>query len=155
MAKHDRFAKGSAVFTCACCDRKTRATNGDHAQNGLCAICYDLAGIENAFSDYGKDQAFSEYGVEARKLLDKLYTMGGKVGNWQGLMADLDACEKAAKIATALTVPATPAHNRNAKVIVKATGVRVQLRTGEKVDTTVQADALTADVLKLIADWVA
>lgn len=150
--KVDRFAKGSAVFTCQCCNRRTRATNRDHASTGNCEICYELAGIENAFSDYGADEAFADYGVEARKLLAKLQDKNCDMVNWTDLMADLDACEAKA---AAPVAPVVDKANRNAKVIVKATGVRVQLRTGEKVNSVVQAPALTAEVLAQIAEWIA
>ena len=88
-----KFQRGSAVFTCECCTRRTRATNSDHAQNGLCDACYELAGIENAFSDYGRDEAFGEYGVQARELLAKVEAKNGSLEHWQELIAELVAYE--------------------------------------------------------------
>jgi hypothetical protein len=49
-----RFQKGSAVFVCGCCNRRTRATGRrDNENNGLCAQCYDLAGESNSLADTG------------------------------------------------------------------------------------------------------
>lgn len=48
----NRFARGSGCYKCGCCGRMTRATGrGDNENNGLCAECYDLAGIDNEITD--------------------------------------------------------------------------------------------------------
>jgi len=47
----NRFQIGSGCFTCQACKRRTRDTGGDNQDVGLCAECYDLAGIENTISD--------------------------------------------------------------------------------------------------------
>ena len=48
----NRFLRGSGVYTCRCCGRKTRATGrGDNENSGLCAECFDLAGVDNEISD--------------------------------------------------------------------------------------------------------
>lgn len=91
--KHNRFAQGSGVFTCRCCNRQTRATNRDHASTGNCAICFELAGIENAFSDYGAEEAYADYGAAARQYLTDLAAKGGSLDNWRDLIALLDAQE--------------------------------------------------------------
>ena len=52
MANSSYFKKGSGVYKCGCCGRSTRATGrGDNENNGLCAECYDLAGIDNEIVD--------------------------------------------------------------------------------------------------------
>ena len=48
-----RFAKGSGVYTCRCCNHNTRHTGGDGSSVGLCDTCYDLAGYDNLIQDGG------------------------------------------------------------------------------------------------------
>lgn len=48
--KFNRFTKGTGVYTCDCCGRRTRDT-GDGAMNGICGMCYELAGYENLIQD--------------------------------------------------------------------------------------------------------
>lgn len=54
-SKNSRFQRGSGVFTCVCCTRKTRATGGDNHDLQLCEECYEMAGIENAILDGNDD----------------------------------------------------------------------------------------------------
>lgn len=43
-----------AVYKCDCCGRQTRDTGiGEHV--GICAFCYEAAGIDNALSDHSVD----------------------------------------------------------------------------------------------------
>jgi len=48
---HNRFRKGSGVFTCTVCGKQTRDTSGGNGQVELCQSCYDRAGDENAVCD--------------------------------------------------------------------------------------------------------
>ena len=100
-----KFQRGSGVFTCQCCQRKTRATNRDHAQTGNCEICFELAGIENAFSDYGVEESYNDYAVEARAHLAKLAKLGGDMAIWADLVALLDG--EAARLAAPVAEPTT------------------------------------------------
>ena len=48
----NRFERGSGLFTCRVCSRKTRSTGrGDNENCRLCVECFELAGIENSFMD--------------------------------------------------------------------------------------------------------
>lgn len=88
-AKRKRFTGGGAgVFTCGVCKRRTRETNGDHAQTELCEPCYELSGIENAISDRG-DEAIAEYRDEALQWIAKLEKLGGDVSSWADMKAQL------------------------------------------------------------------
>ena len=49
----DRFARGSGVYTCRLCGKRTRQTDPDSAGVGLCGKCYEHAGWENYHSDSG------------------------------------------------------------------------------------------------------
>jgi hypothetical protein len=49
--RNSRFARGTGVYACNVCTRKTRATGGDNHTVGLCEECYEMAGLENALSD--------------------------------------------------------------------------------------------------------
>jgi len=47
-----RYQKGSGVYTCADCGKRTRSTGrGDNEQVRLCAPCYDRALKENEEQD--------------------------------------------------------------------------------------------------------
>jgi len=48
---YSRFQKGSGVFKCTCCGRRTRETTSDNSE--VCGPCYELAGYENGVSDCG------------------------------------------------------------------------------------------------------
>ena len=48
----NRFQRGSGCYVCVSCGKKTRSTGrGDNEYVGLCAKCYDEAGIENEHLD--------------------------------------------------------------------------------------------------------
>lgn len=48
------FQKGSGVYTCVSCGKRTRSTGrGDNEHVELCAACYDEGGWENQHSDEG------------------------------------------------------------------------------------------------------
>jgi len=49
--KNNRFRKGSAVYSCRICQKRTRETGGSESFVGLCADCYELAGWENTHDD--------------------------------------------------------------------------------------------------------
>lgn len=70
MSATNRFARGSGMYVCDCCGRKTRSTGcGDNENAGLCAECYDLAGIENAISDGGHDENDLVVGAQLYKAI--------------------------------------------------------------------------------------
>lgn len=52
---YSTFQKFSGVYTCRCCGRRTRAVgdeiNSVTGSDGLCADCWELAGLENANFD--------------------------------------------------------------------------------------------------------
>lgn len=50
---NNRFQVGSGVYTCRCCQHRTRNTGGDGAGVQLCDLCFSLAGEENHLSDSG------------------------------------------------------------------------------------------------------
>ena len=46
------FTKGSTIYKCRVCGRKTRSTgNGDNENVQLCVQCWEVAGIENQIAD--------------------------------------------------------------------------------------------------------
>lgn len=49
--KNSRFQRGSAVFTCGECGKKTRDTGKGEASVEMCAKCYDAALQANAVAD--------------------------------------------------------------------------------------------------------
>lgn len=52
-----RFQRGSAVYTCRVCGKRTRETGDSESFVFLCAACYEEAGWENEHQDgYHEDQ---------------------------------------------------------------------------------------------------
>jgi hypothetical protein len=52
MVDNRRFQKGSGVYTCEMCGKKTRSTGrGDNEMAKLCEKCYDELSDENAIAD--------------------------------------------------------------------------------------------------------
>lgn len=77
MKNANRFAKGSAVYTCGCCGRQTRSTGrGDNEHARLCADCYDLGGVENEISDNGETPELLK---EQERLKAAIIAKGGKI----------------------------------------------------------------------------
>jgi hypothetical protein len=75
MRTANRFVKGSSVYACNCCDRKTRQTGrGDNEFLKLCAECFDLGGVENEICDSGSTPALE---AEAEALRKKIIAKGG------------------------------------------------------------------------------
>ena len=88
------FQRGSGVFVCRVCGRRTRAVNVDHAQTGNCADCYELAGIDNTISDNGVAQAAAwGYLATARQHLANLRAAGANLAEWASLEATITAFE--------------------------------------------------------------
>lgn len=79
-SKSSRFAKGSGVYTCNCCNRQTRSTGrGDNEHIQLCAECYDLAGFDNQVSDEGIGSLTPENLSDIRTLIATITSKGGEV----------------------------------------------------------------------------
>lgn len=77
-SRNSRFQRGSGVFACGCCARRTRDTGGDNTGVELCAECYELAGIENQISDYGDSEGkLAVWEAEAAALRIKIVALGG------------------------------------------------------------------------------
>ncbi len=59
--KNSQFQRGTAVYTCNTCERKTRETGYSESFCGLCVDCYALAGIDNSITDGASP---SDYALE-------------------------------------------------------------------------------------------
>lgn len=85
MRVTNRFAKGSAVYSCRCCKRRTRSTGrGDNDLVGLCADCFDLAGELNHLSDTGD---FYDIPANVLAMIANVEAMGGDARCWDELKA--------------------------------------------------------------------
>jgi len=49
--KNNRFQRGSALYTCRSCGKRTRETGSSESNNLLCAKCYEEGGLENEHED--------------------------------------------------------------------------------------------------------
>ncbi len=84
----NRFARGSGMYACRCCNRNTRSTGrGDNENAKLCVECFELAGYENLLSDQGKlDKGDAEYVLG---LIGALATHeGADLSNWDELKTE-------------------------------------------------------------------
>lgn len=85
MQATNRFAKGSAVYSCRCCKRSTRSTGrGDNEHVRLCADCYDLGGEENHLSDTG---TLYDSPQNVLAMIANVESMGGDASCWADLKA--------------------------------------------------------------------
>lgn len=85
MRVTNRFAKGSAVYSCRCCKRLTRSTGrGDNEHVLLCADCFDLGGEENHLSDNG---TFYDSPQNVLAMIANVEAMGGDASGWDDLKA--------------------------------------------------------------------
>jgi len=75
MAKHNRFARGTGVYTCTVCGGRTRETDPDAANHRQCAECWTLAGIENDISD--GHHMLAEVQDETDSLRARIVARGG------------------------------------------------------------------------------
>jgi hypothetical protein len=83
MKTTNRFAKGSAVYTCRCCNRSTRSTGrGDNELLRMCAECYDLGGEENSLNDSGE---FYQGPAAVLRMIEAVVAKGGDASNWDHL----------------------------------------------------------------------
>lgn len=74
MKRTTTFTKGSGVYKCNCCGRKTRDDGGDSVLVRLCGQCWELGGIENQISDEGSTP---ELEAECAALRAVIVSRGG------------------------------------------------------------------------------
>lgn len=89
MANNSRFQRGTGVYPCNVCGRRTRHTGTQSAGNKICPQCFDLAGIENEISDGYRTAA--EAADEIRALVADIAAKGGDVSEWSALVGLLPA----------------------------------------------------------------
>lgn len=75
-----KFRRGSLVFACNVCGRKTRETGVQSVGNKICPQCYELAGLENEISDHYT--TFAEVEGSIRSLVAEVEAKGGNVAEW-------------------------------------------------------------------------
>lgn len=95
----NNFAYGRGVFACEDCGRQTRGTS-ESLDAKVCAECYELAGLENMFSDEGEANFGPSWVAMVNELLAKLEAAGGsvervKAGGWTGMYEFVEAQEAA------------------------------------------------------------
>ena len=77
MKRTTTFTRGSGVYECRCCGRRTRDDgNGDSVHVRLCTDCFDLAGIENMITD-GKPMT-PALRAECLDLIANIKRLGGE-----------------------------------------------------------------------------
>lgn len=77
MSRSTTFTKGSAVYTCQSCERRTRDDgNGDSVHSKLCTQCYTIGGLENMVQD---GQQLTDYDrQELAECKEIIIKRGGK-----------------------------------------------------------------------------
>jgi hypothetical protein len=63
---NNRFKRGSAVYTCAICGKRTRETGSSESFVELCVYCYHVGGIQNSYAD--KQITLEEFVAEVWSL---------------------------------------------------------------------------------------
>lgn len=90
------FTKGSGVYECGCCGRKTRSTGrGDNENCELCEACFDLAGFENAWQDGNHAERDTP---ECERLYAEIIAKGGDASEFFGFMSSILAAKSASGI---------------------------------------------------------
>lgn len=74
MRSNSHFSRGSAVFTCDCCGRRTRHTGVQSVGSETCPQCYDLAGYQNSVWD---GDPIADIAPERDRLLAAAVKAGG------------------------------------------------------------------------------
>jgi hypothetical protein len=77
--RNARFGRGSGVYTCRTCGRKTRQTGGDNHSVGLCEECYEIAGLENSLADNRPPWTPEKCKAEILRLTELCKSKGGKL----------------------------------------------------------------------------
>lgn len=72
MADGSKFRKGSGVYVCELCGKKTRETGNSESDIGLCAHCQEVCGWENHILDGGSYSEVPEDMVEEVKKLTEV-----------------------------------------------------------------------------------
>lgn len=81
-ARH--FKQGRGVYTCATCQRRTRETTVQGSDD--CALCYDLAGLQNMVWDGNFEPSDAN---ERDAILARIEKLGGNVARVRAAMPDL------------------------------------------------------------------
>jgi hypothetical protein len=68
MKKNNRFAKGSGVYTCQYCGKRTRETGSGESYAHMCLACWEDGGQENCHSDDNHPGKFEECPICERAL---------------------------------------------------------------------------------------
>ena len=80
MRDASKFGRGSGVYVCACCKRRTRQTGGYNDTLQLCEECYEIAGQENALSDNGTEwEGADNAKAEIERLKTQCRVKGGQI----------------------------------------------------------------------------
>lgn len=59
MTRNSRFARGSGVYTCKSCGKKTRETGEGESSIRMCLLCHEIGAFENSLSDGGHPAPYS------------------------------------------------------------------------------------------------
>lgn len=76
------FKRGSAVFVCRICGRRTRDTNGSNGYIELCQDCYEGAEQENGFNDTSDPEQKAQYEKDMRTCYQRAVNKGGKIAGY-------------------------------------------------------------------------
>ena len=87
--RYNRFARGSGVYKCEDCGRRTRKTPATAGHDGmLCEDCYELAGIYNVHQDGGD---LTPYHGEVLSRCKRIEERGGTVRGENAELRDIAA----------------------------------------------------------------
>ncbi len=75
MRNASKFGRGTGVYSCTACTRKTRQTGGDNDSLKMCEECYEIAGLENTIADHGDPE--ERHASEIARLTHLCRSKGG------------------------------------------------------------------------------
>ena len=91
MARNSNFQRGSGVYTCGCCNKKTRETGEGESNCRQCIDCYTLGGLENAHND-GNCQDLGQECDWCKGLRDEDYCTHSLKTPFKAEVAQCTAC---------------------------------------------------------------
>lgn len=76
---NSKFQRGTGVYTCTVCGRRTRETDQDAASLKQCAQCYEIGGLENLVADSSDPEEIAKAEARIKVLTAEVEAKGGKL----------------------------------------------------------------------------
>jgi len=110
LKRNSLMQRGTGIFPCEACGRKTRETGAQSLSSRTCPECYEIAGIENSLSDghYEGDAGRDALIAEIAALQTVIIAKGGKPEPSDYLLPASPAASERKALESATPVPPAP-----------------------------------------------